>query len=1074
MSLFKMKRGQESKVNSLAKEDGSLIFSLNGANNSTVRLDQTVNGTVQRLGISVDKAKDADGVIDYNEPTRRIKIGYAGAGLSTSNLNYIAGYTNNGTQIKDVSKDVLKNWLGTMGSADSAKVIEPFENATANASRNVWFSDSEKRNKPVYNDNFKYNPVSQILTTNISGSAAKWATARTVTLNGDLSGSFSIDGSGNVSANIYDYHSTVYVGNTNNYPYHRIAKLDTISSSYVDKSTLLYLSQGYQGGCFGIIRVTLRTNNVSGGAKSGVEARWLIRSGFNIDDIKIGHYSVAGKTYADVFYRSNSAYAGCVIRDLGSGSRGNIGRCWTLVNSRETENNTTSDKKTSFECWATIELAGKDLHNQAYSEIISSSDGGTVAYANNSGALGGSSLSQVLASAGGGKFLPLAGGTMTGTITAAIGNQKGIKIGNQWITSASDTNGEVVLQGGHLRFGTTAWDYNQWAGLKYNHSNKGIYLGIADGSQFIANSPQSGGSIYTPGIDNIYVGASTSQKVLTTSNYTSTTDGRYVKKAGDTMSGNLLFSNSGAAFRGIQGQVGDNDYWRVMGGATGSNAGFLEIATGDDATEPIYVRQYSGVFTTLQRTLTLMDASGHTRLYGNLLLNRSGGASLGRIGYYSPSYYTWFSYMSNPAGGAAPTGGMPSTYSNVTSWAQRSLIENASGYGWIWESASNSSAATNVMPTPMMSLSSNNGNLAVRGTVISPYFNGLAKNSNALGGSSLSQVLSAAGSDKFLPLAGGTLTGPLSLQSTLKGITTQVLSGNTIKTGNNAVTITLPTSNNDTSNAMYMYANQNGGDIGIIYISPDTAFIANSGDTGYVFRVIDKDVNTNTNSNDGMLLGVRQSKGGLDVRSSIFPTNNLTYSLGSSDLNWNNAYASTFHGYLNGTAKNSNALGGTAAINFAVSSGGSNNTVENSLFLLSNTTHIDNRFQIKISKLSSQEGIKFPSNLILSSTFVNTHPQLKPDAPVNGVNNRTYSILHIGNSSYRHDLMLSNSSDNNGIIYAMASSAANANQGYRLTRILDSLNYSDCIYTLNKQVSFSSGLIANSPSSTVLIDGGSY
>ena len=60
MSLFKMKRGQESKVSSLAKEDGSLIFSLNGANDSTVRLDQSVNGTVQRLGIAVDKAKSAD------------------------------------------------------------------------------------------------------------------------------------------------------------------------------------------------------------------------------------------------------------------------------------------------------------------------------------------------------------------------------------------------------------------------------------------------------------------------------------------------------------------------------------------------------------------------------------------------------------------------------------------------------------------------------------------------------------------------------------------------------------------------------------------------------------------------------------------------------------------------------------------------------------------------------------------------------------------------------------------------------------------------------------------------------
>ena len=122
MSLFKMKRGQESKVSSLAKEDGSLIFSLNGANDSTLRLDQSVSGTVQRLGIAVDKAKDADSVIDYNEPTRHIKIGYSGAGLSASNLNYIAGYTNNGTQIKDVSKDVLKSWLG---ASDSANKLNP-------------------------------------------------------------------------------------------------------------------------------------------------------------------------------------------------------------------------------------------------------------------------------------------------------------------------------------------------------------------------------------------------------------------------------------------------------------------------------------------------------------------------------------------------------------------------------------------------------------------------------------------------------------------------------------------------------------------------------------------------------------------------------------------------------------------------------------------------------------------------------------------------------------------------------------------------------------------------------------
>lgn len=48
--------------------------------------------------------------------SQTIEIGYESAGLTTSNLTHIAGYTDNGTKIKDVSKDVLKSWLG-LGSA---------------------------------------------------------------------------------------------------------------------------------------------------------------------------------------------------------------------------------------------------------------------------------------------------------------------------------------------------------------------------------------------------------------------------------------------------------------------------------------------------------------------------------------------------------------------------------------------------------------------------------------------------------------------------------------------------------------------------------------------------------------------------------------------------------------------------------------------------------------------------------------------------------------------------------------------------------------------------------------------
>ena len=49
---------------------------------------------------------------DYKDSGRLIQVGYAGDGLNTSNLTHIAGYTDNGTKIKGVSKSVMQSWLG--------------------------------------------------------------------------------------------------------------------------------------------------------------------------------------------------------------------------------------------------------------------------------------------------------------------------------------------------------------------------------------------------------------------------------------------------------------------------------------------------------------------------------------------------------------------------------------------------------------------------------------------------------------------------------------------------------------------------------------------------------------------------------------------------------------------------------------------------------------------------------------------------------------------------------------------------------------------------------------------------
>lgn len=471
--------------------DGTAFTDLDTTTNNKVKLTRANGSIVEKIinnvsnASTADYAKSADGVIDYNEPTRHIKIGYAGAGLSTSNLNYIAGYTNNGTQIKDVSKDVLKNWLGTMGSADSAKVIEPFENATANASRNVWFSDSEKRNKPVYNDNFKYNPVSQILTTNISGSAENATTARYL---------FQANEGGAAGKNGWVKAISIQ-----------------IKAWYCDSPLMFAITQR---------------------GRSGPTFLYVYFLNVDSADPSLGTFSYSGSPItAKIIKSATSIWDIWIYKTEGYDSIG-------------------------------VMMAQYDFPYIGprvvitYPDVFSESDPGTgtspfpfgnVSHSVNSDALGGSSLSQVLASAGSDKFLPLAGGTMTGTITAAIGNQKGIKIGNQWITSANDTNGEVVLQGGHLRFGTTAWDYNQWAGLKYDHNKKYIYLGLADGTIFTANSAQSGGSLLTPGISNIYVGGTTQTRVITSSDI----DG-YVKKSGDTMTGALNFANN------IWNKVGDD------------------------------------------------------------------------------------------------------------------------------------------------------------------------------------------------------------------------------------------------------------------------------------------------------------------------------------------------------------------------------------------------------------------------------------------------------------------------------------------------------------------------------------
>lgn len=75
-------------------------------------------------------------------------------------------------------------------------------------------------------------------------------------------------------------------------------------------------------------------------------------------------------------------------------------------------------------------------------------------------------------------YVKRSGDTMTGVLTATSGTTlQGIKIGDVYINAI---NKNLIMQNcDEIRFGTSAWDYNCWAGMRYDNTNKNLYIGFA-------------------------------------------------------------------------------------------------------------------------------------------------------------------------------------------------------------------------------------------------------------------------------------------------------------------------------------------------------------------------------------------------------------------------------------------------------------------------------------------------------------------------------------------------------------------------------------------------------------------
>lgn len=379
-------------------------------------------------------------------------------------------------------------------------------------------------------------------------SATKLVTARNISIAGrDFVGNVNFDGTGNVSLNGAINYCTINIGNTDPNPFKRIAHIK-VARSWNDNALLLYISQGYHGGNFGLCRVEFRTNDIANSdtAGGGVSLRWLIRQGYATDSIQAGYYIHLKNAYVDVFLKTTGAYQGTVIRVI-QDSRGSINNSFGLINSTY-----------NTEAYTSLSAAATALYNVAYQGTVSGTDTCTVNHANSATKL------QTPRTIWGQSFDGT--GNVNGTIyinNSDSGNGA-IILNNNVNTHAriSAIEDQVVFNtGAAIRFGATNWEYSDWAGLKYDTVANAIYLGIADGTVFnYYSNKRSNGTLKFPGITTI----------------TPDSGARIGGSGGDLYLGNANNSNW-VKVQDICSHNGSN-YWYIY---QSGNAHFKNIDSGD-------------------------------------------------------------------------------------------------------------------------------------------------------------------------------------------------------------------------------------------------------------------------------------------------------------------------------------------------------------------------------------------------------------------------------------------------------------------------------------------------------------